>query len=173
MAVIAFDFGHVPVFLFLLGNNIDTCGRGVGVTILSPLSSTAPGILLVVLILLRLGGRSLLSRRGLFATRRISRGGVIGLVLSTEVFLFLLSGLVPSRSSWVHVASTGGGLEHCFCLHIDGFLHGLFLGIQVPALGIHLGPDGRFQAFQEASDHDLLVWSCTRIKLLKDRLQVL
>ena len=36
MAVIAFDFGHVPVFSFLLGNDIDTRGRGVGVMNLSP-----------------------------------------------------------------------------------------------------------------------------------------
>ena len=43
----------------------------------------------------------------------------------------------------------------------------------MPALGIHLGPDGRFQAFQEASDHDPPGRSCIGIKLSEDRLQVL
>ena len=172
MAVKAFDFEHVPVFSFFCGNGIDTRGSGVGVTTLFPSSSTAPGILLVVLVLLRVGG-SLLSGRGLFSTRRVSRGGVGGLILSTGVLLLLLSWPVLSGTPRVHVADTGGGLEHCFCLCIDGFLHGLFLGVQVPALGIYLGPDRRFQVFQEASDHDSLVRSCTGIKLLEDRLQVL
>ena len=41
------------------------------------------------------------------------------------------------------------------------------------ASGIELCPDGRSQAFQEVSDHDLFFWSCNRIKFLEDRLQVL
>ena len=173
MVVIAFDFGHVSVFSFFLGNDIDTCGRGVGVMTLFPLSSMVPETLLVVLIFFWVGGGSLLSGRGPFSTRRVSRGGVGGLILSTGVLLLLFSGLVPSGTSRVHVAGTRRGLEHCFCLHIDGFLHALFPGVQVMALGIQLGSDRRFKAFQEASDHDLLFWSCSGIKLLEDRLQVL
>ena len=172
MTVKAFDLEHVSVLSFLRGNNINTRGKGVGVTTLFSLSSTGPGTSLVVLVLLRVGG-SLLSRRRLFSTRRVNRGGVGGLILSTGVLLLLLSWPVLSGTPRVHVADTGGGLEHCFCLCIDGFLHGLFLGVQVPALGIYLGPDRRFQVFQEASDHDSLVRSCTGIKLLEDRLQVL
>ena len=147
MAVIVFNFGHVPVLPFLLGNGIDTRGRGVGVTTLSPPSSTAPKTLLVVLILFRIGGGSLLSGRRLFSTRCVSRGGVGGLILSTGVLLLLFSRPVPSGTLRVHVAGTGGGLEYCLCLYVVGFLHGLFLRVQVPALGIHLGPDRRFQAF--------------------------
>ena len=64
-------------------------------------------------------------------------------------------------------------MEHCLCLRVDGFLHGLFPGVQVPPSGIHLGPDGRFQAFQEASDHDPPGRSCIGIKLSENRLQVL
>ena len=171
MAVKAFDLGHVLVLSFLRGNRIDTRGRGVVVTTWSP-SSAAAGTLLVVLVLLRVGG-SLLSGRGLFPTRRVSRGGVGRLILSTGVLLLLLSGLVSSRTPRVHVAGTGGGLKHCLCFCIDGFLHGLFPGVQVPASGIHLGPDGRFQAFQEASDHDPPGRSCFGIELSENRLQVL
>ena len=171
MAVKAFDLGHVLVFPFFHGNGIDTRGRGVGVTTLSP-SSAAAGISLVVLVFFRVGG-SLLSGRGLFPTRRVSRGGVGGLILSTGVLLLLLSGPVPSWLPQVHVAGTGGGLEHRLCLRVDGFLHGLFPGVQVPPSGIHLGPDGRFQAFQEASDHDPPGRSCIGIKLSENRLQVL
>ena len=108
-----------------------------------------------------------------FPLERVSRGGVGGLILSTGVALLLLSGLVLSRTPRVYVAGTGGGLEHCLCLCVDRFFHGLFPGVQVPALGIYLGPDGRFQAFQEASDHDPPGRSCIGIKLSEDRLQVL
>ena len=130
MAVIAFDFGHVPVFSFLRGNDIDTRGRGVGVTTLSPSASAAPATSLVVLVLvlLRVGG-SMLSGRGLFPTRRVSRGGVGGLILSTEVLVLLLSGLVPSGTPRVHIAGTGGGLQHRLCLRVDGFLDGLLPGV--------------------------------------------
>ena len=172
MAVKAFNFRHVLVLSFLLGNNIDTRGKGVGITTLFPSSSVAPGTSLVILILFRVGG-SLLSGRGLFSIRRVSKRGVGGLIFSTRVFLLLFSGLAPSGTTQVHVAGTGGGLEHCFCLRVDDFLHGLFPGVQVPALGIYLGLDGRFQAFQEVSNHDSLVRSCTGIKLSKSRLQML
>ena len=40
-------------------------------------------------------------------------------------------------------------------------------------MGIYLGPDGRFQAFQEASDYDPPGRSCIGIKLSENRLQVL
>ena len=172
IAVKAFNFGHVSVFFFYRGNNIDTRGRGVGVTTLSHLPSVAPGTSLVVLVFLQVGV-SLLSRRGLFSTRRVSREGVGGLILSTGVLFLRLSGPVPSGTSRVHVAGTGGGLEYRLYLRVDGFLHDLFPGVQVPVSGIYLGPDRRFQAFQEASDHDPLVRSCTGIKLSEDRLQVL
>ena len=139
---------------------------------LSLSSSTTPGTLLVVLIFLQVG-RSLLSRRGLFSTRRISRRRVGGLILFTGVLLLFLSGLVPSKIPRVYVAGTGRELKHRLCLRVDGFLHGLFLEVQVPASSIHLGLDKRFQAFQEGLDHDPLIWSCTGIKLSEDRLQVL
>ena len=144
IAVIAFDFGYVPVFLFLLGNDIGTRGRGVGVTTLSPPSFAAPRTLLVVLILLWVGGRSLLSGRRLFSTRHVSKGGVDRLILSTRVLFLLFSGPVPSGTPRVYVMGTGAGLEHRFYFYVDSFLHGLFPGVQVPALGIHLGPDRRF-----------------------------
>ena len=171
MVVKAFDFGHVPVLSFLRGNSIDTRGRGVNITTLSLLSAS-PETLLVVLVLLWVGG-SLLSGQGLFPTSHISREGVGGLILSTGVLLLLFSGPVPSRISRVHVAGTGGGLDHCLYLRVDGFLYDLFLGVQVPASGIHLGLDGRFQAFQEASDHDPPGRSCIRIELSENPLQVL
>ena len=173
MTVIAFDLGYVPVLPFFLGNDIDSCDRRVGVTTLSPPSSTALESLLVVLIFLRVGGGSLLSGKELFSTRHISGRGVGGLILSTGVFLLLFSGLVPSGTPRVNVAGTGGGLEHRLCLRINNFLHSFFPEVQVPASGIHLGLDGRFQVFQEVSDHDHLIWSCTRIQLSENRLQVL
>ena len=168
MTAIAFDFGYVPVLPFFFQNDIDTRGRGLGVTTLSPSFSAALRTLMVVLVLLWVGGGSLLSGRILFSTRRVSRGGVGRLILSTGVLLLLLSEPIPSGTPRVYVASTGRGLEHCFCLCVDGFLLGLFSGVQVPTLGIYLGPDGRFQALQDVSDHDLLVRSCTAIKLLED-----
>ena len=172
IVVKAFDFGHVLVLSFFCGNDIDTRGRGVSVTTWSPLSSAAPKTSLVGLVLLWVG-RSLLSGRDLFSIRRVSRGRVGRLILSTGNLLLLFSGPVPSRIPRVNVAGTGGGLEHRLCFQVDGFLHGLFPGVQVPALGIHLGPNGRFQVFQEASDHDPLIRSCTGIKLSEHRLQVL
>ena len=171
VTVVALDLREI-FLLFLDGGGVDTRCRRVMATTLSSSAPSAPRTsLLVVLVLL--GGRSLLSGRGLFSTRRVSRGGVGGLILSTGVLLLLFSGLVPSGTSRVHVAGTRRGLEHCFCLHIDGFLHALFPGVQVMALGIQLGSDRRFKAFQEASDHDLLFWSCSGIKLSEDRLQML
>ena len=60
MTVIALDLGHIPPFF--LGNNIDTRGRGVSVTTLFSYFAV-PETLLVVLVLLRVGRRSLLSGR--------------------------------------------------------------------------------------------------------------
>ena len=59
MTVIVVNLGNVP--FFFLGNDIDTHGKGVRVTILS-LFSTAPGTL-VILVLLPIGGGCLLSGR--------------------------------------------------------------------------------------------------------------
>ena len=55
MVVIALDLGHI--LPFLLGNNIDIHGRGVGVTTLSPSSAALETVLF------RFGGGSLLSER--------------------------------------------------------------------------------------------------------------
>ena len=164
MAVIALDLGHVP--FFLLGNNINTCGRGVAITILSP-SSAAPGTSMIVLVLFWVSGRSLLSGKWLFSTRCVNRGGVGRFILSEVPFL-LLRRPVPPETPWVHIAGAGRWLEHRLYLRVDGFLHGLFPGVQVLASDIYLGPDKRFQAFQEALDHDLLVWSWIRIILSED-----
>ena len=167
MAVIALNLGHVPPFL--LSNDIDTRGRGVGVITLS-LSSAAPETLLVVLVFLWISGGSLLSRRWLFSTRYVSRGGVGGLILSTGVSLLLLRRPVPPGTSWVHIAGAERWLKHGLCLRIDGSLHGLFPGVQVSASDIYLSPNRKFQAFQEVSDYDLFIRSCSGIKLLEHHL---
>ena len=78
-----------------------------------------------VVVLLRVGGGSLLSGRWLFFTRCVSRSGVGGVILS--VLLFFLSEFDPSRILWVHVAGIGRKLQQRFYLCIDGFLNGLFL----------------------------------------------
>ena len=145
MAVIALDLGHVSPFF--RRNNIDTRGRGVGVTTLSP-SSAGLGTLLVVLVLFRVSGKSLPSGRWLFPTRYVSKGGVGGLIFSgVFFFLFFLRRPIALVTPWVHIAGGGGWLEHRLCLHIDSLLTGLFLGGQVPALNVYLGPDGKSQAF--------------------------
>ena len=163
LVVEALNLGKV---FFLFWDCVDACRKWVLAS-----STFMPRDFAVIL--LWVGRESLLNGRCLFPTKYISRGGVGGLILSTGVPLLLFSGSVPSGIPRVHVAGIGGGLEHRLCLRVDGFLHGLFSGVQVPALGIHLGPDRRFQAFQEASDHDPLSRSYTGIKLLEDRLQVL
>ena len=94
MTVKAFDFRYVSVLSFLLGNNIDTCGRVVGVTTLSPSSSAAPETSLVVPVLVWIRG-SLLSRRGLFSTGRVSREGVGGLILLLKSLCSFLAGPFP------------------------------------------------------------------------------
>ena len=133
IVVIALDLGHVPFFLH--GNDIDTRDRRVGVITLSPPSSAVPGTSLMVLILLRVGGRSLLSGRELFSTRRVSRGGVGGFILSNRVFLFFFSGPIPFGTFRVYVADIRGGLEYCLYLRVDGFFHGLFSEVQVTGSG--------------------------------------
>ena len=61
IVVIVLDLGHV--LFFLIGNNIDTRDRGVGVTTLSSPSSAVLETLLVVLVLLWVSGGSLLNRK--------------------------------------------------------------------------------------------------------------
>ena len=164
MAVIALDLRHVS--LFLLGNDIDPRGKGVAIMTLSPSSAVLGTVFLGV------GEGSLLSRRWLFSTRCVSKGRVGGLILS-GVPLLLLCGPIFPRISWVYIAGAERWLEHHLCLRINGFLYGLFPGVQGLASSIHLDPDRRFQVFQKTSDHDLLVWSCNRIRLSENHLQVI
>ena len=134
--VVALDLGEI-FLLFLDGGGIDTCCRRVMATTLSLSTPLAPRTsLLVVLVLLWVGRGSLLSGKELFSTRRGSRGGVCGLILSTGVLLFLFDGPVPSETPWVYVAHTRRGLQQRFCLYIDGFLDGLFPGVLVSTSGI-------------------------------------
>ena len=158
----ALNLGEV---FFLLRDGIDTRYRKVLAS--SPLTPRAS-----LVVFFWVSGGNLLSRKYLFPTRCVSRSGVGGLIFSTRVLLLFLSGLVPSEISWVYVVGTGGGLDHCLCLRIDGFLHSLLSGVQVPASGIQMGLDGRSQAFPDALNHNLLVQSCSGIKLLEDHLQV-
>ena len=66
-------------------------------TTLSLSTPSAPRTsLLVVLVLF--GGKSLLSRRGLFFTKRVNRGEVGGLILSTRVLLLFVGGPIPLRT---------------------------------------------------------------------------
>ena len=168
VTVVALDLREI--FLLLLdGGGVDTRCKRVMTTTLSSLAPSAPRPSLLV-VLVFLGGRSLLSGKELFSTRRVSKGGVSGLILSTGVFLLLPGGPVPLGTPWVHIANTGGGLQQRLCLCIDGFLNGLFPGVLVPTSGVQLGPNGRPQALSEVSDHALLVWGGSGIKLLEDRL---
>ena len=95
VTVVALNLGEIFIF-FLDGGGIDTHCRRVMATTLSLSASSAPKTsLLVVLIILWVGGGSLLSGRELFSTRRVSRRGVSGLILSIGVFHFLPGGPVP------------------------------------------------------------------------------
>ena len=129
VTVITLDLGII--FHFILdGASVNTHCRGVIAAALSLSAISALRTsLLVVLVLFWVGEKSLLSGKRLLSTRRISREGVGRLIISTGVFLLLLSGSVPSGTPRVHVADTGRGLEHRLCLCIDGFLHGLFPGV--------------------------------------------
>ena len=92
MTVVALDLREI--FFFLLdGGGVDTRCRSVMSTTLSLSALSTPRTSLLV-VLVVFGGRSLLSGRGLFSTRRVSRGGVGGLILSTGVFLLLSGGPV-------------------------------------------------------------------------------
>ena len=167
VTVVALDLGEI-FLLFLDSSGIDTYCRRVMATTLSLLALSALWTsLLVVLVLLRVGGESQLSGKELFSTRRVSRGGVSGLILSTDVLFFLSCGPISSEILWVHVTDIGGGLQQLFCLCIDGFLNSLFPGVLISTSVVQLGPNGRPQDFPGVSDYDLLVWSGSGIKLLK------
>ena len=144
--VIALDLEDIFLF-FLDDGGVDTRCRRVMAITLSLLAFSAPKTSsLVVLVFLRVGGGSLLSRRRLFPTRCVSRGGVGGLILSTGVFLLILGGLVLLRISKVYIAGAKRWLEHRLYFYINGFLYSLFPGDQVMASGIQLGPNKKFQA---------------------------
>ena len=171
VTVVALDLREI--FLLLLdGDGVDTRCRRFMATTLSLLAPMAPKTFLLVVPVL-LGGRSLLSGRGLFSTGPVSRGGVGGLIFSTRVLLLLPGGLVLSGTPWVHDTNTRGGLQQRLFFCIDGFLDGLFTEVLVPALDVQLGLDRRPQAYPDVLDHGLFVWSGSGIKLLEDRLQVL
>ena len=165
--VVVLDLGDI--FHFFLDNaGVNTHYRGVVVTILSP---SAPSVsktsLLVVLVFLRVGERSLLSGRWLLPTRCVSRSRVGGLIFF-GVFLLFLCRLILLETLWVHIADAKKWLEYHFCLCIDGFLNGPFSGVQFPALGIQLGPNKSFQAFPEVLDYNLFIWSGSGVKLLEN-----
>ena len=95
VTVVPLDLGEI-FLLFLNGGDVDTyCGRVIAttLTLLAPLALRTS--LLVILVLFRVGKGSLLNRNGLFSTRRVSKGGVSGLILSNGVFFFLPGGPVP------------------------------------------------------------------------------
>ena len=170
MTVVVLDLGNIFHFLFD-GAGVNSRYRGVMATTLF-LSSTALETSLIVLVLLRVGGGSLLSRRWLFLTRCVSKSGVDGLNLS-RILLLLFRKDVPSGAPKVHLASAWKQLEYCFCLCIDDFFHNLFLGVQVPVSGIQLGPNRRSQAFPKASDYNRFIRSGSGVKLLENCLQLL
>ena len=64
-------------------------------------------------------------------------------------------------------------MEASFYFGVDCFFDNLFPGVQFSASGIQLCLDGRSQAFPEISNHNLIVRSCSGVKLSEDRLQVL
>ena len=99
VTVVVFDLGKI--FHFLLGNaSVNTRYRGVVAWALFLSAPSAPKTsLLVVLVLFRVCRESLLSGRGPFSTRRVSKGGVGGLILSTRILLLLLSRFVFSETS--------------------------------------------------------------------------
>ena len=94
VTVVALNLREI-FLLFFDGGGVDTYCRRVMATTLSLSAPSAPRTsLLMVLVLL--GGRSLLSGRELFSTRRVSGGGVGRLILSIGILLLLFGGLVPS-----------------------------------------------------------------------------
>ena len=97
--VLALDLENIFYF-HLHGAGVNTHCRGVVTATLSLLApSTSRTSLLAVLIFLQVGGGSLLSGKGLFSTKCVSRRGVDRLILLTGVFPLLFSGLVPSGTS--------------------------------------------------------------------------
>ena len=97
IAGIALDLDNV--FPFLLKNNIDTHGMGVGATTLSP-SSAVPRISLVVLVLLV--GLALV---GELLTKHVNKGKISGLS-PFEVLFLLFSGPVPLETLGVNLMGT-------------------------------------------------------------------
>ena len=92
MIAIALDLREI-FLLFLDSGGVDIrCKRVMATTLSLSAPSTSRTSLLVVLVLF--SGKSLLNGRGLFSTRRVSRGGVDGLILSTRVFFLLFGGPV-------------------------------------------------------------------------------
>ena len=101
-------------FLFFWGG-VDT--RHGWVLALSPSTSRAS-----VVVLFWVGGENLLSRKWLFPTRYVNKGGVGRLIFSTKVLLLLFCGSVPLGTPWVHVAGTEGGLQQNFASALTAFL---------------------------------------------------
>ena len=98
VTVVALDLREI-FLLFLTGGGVDTCCRRVMATTLSLSASLLPRTsLLVVLVLLQVGGRSLLSGKRLFSTRRVSKEGVDRFILFTKVLLFLSGRSIALRT---------------------------------------------------------------------------
>ena len=96
MAGEALDLGDVSL-IFLDNVGVSTRYKGVMATTLS-LSFVASGTSLVILVLL-----VSLALIGGLPTRRVSRGKISGFSLS-EVFFLLLSGPVPLKTPYIHLA---------------------------------------------------------------------
>ena len=93
VTVVALNLREI-FLLFLNGIGVDTRFRRVMATTLSLSAPSVPRTSLLV-VLVFLSGKSLLSGRGLFSIRRISKKGVGRLILSTGVLFLLPGGLVP------------------------------------------------------------------------------
>ena len=135
----AINLGEVS--FFFIWDVVGVCRRRV----LASYTST-PRTSTMVLVLFLVNRRRLLSGRWFFHIRCIKRGVVGELILFIRVFLLLLGRFVLLGTSWVYVAGTERWLEHYLCLRIDGFLHDIFPGFQVPALEFQLGPNKKSQA---------------------------
>ena len=98
VTIVALDLGEISLLL-LDDNGIDIRCRRVMTTTLSLTASSALRTsVLMVLVLLWVGGGSLLNGKELFSIRRVSRRRVGGLILSTGVFFFLSGEPIPLRT---------------------------------------------------------------------------